>query len=416
MSRQTDVLVLGGGVIGLVCAHYLLASGRGVTVLDQGSVGSGASHGNCGTLTPSHAPPLAMPGVFANALTCMFKADAPLRIRPRLDPALLRWLWCFARHCNWPDFQRATLARFPLLAHSRTLIEQLIRDEQLDCEFEPTGTLYVFRDARAFERSRWLPQILGEIDLPIESLDSAGALALEPTLKEEIVGGYFNPRDAHLRPDRYVDELARIVRAKGGMIEENTCIEVIERHAGRVVRVCTSRGDFAGRDVVLALGSWSPRFARMLGLRLPIQPGKGYSITYTRPSRCPRIPLVLKEASVCVTAWQSGYRLGSTMEFAGYDGRLNRTRLDALKRGAAAYLHEPEGREVIEEWYGWRPMTPDDLPMIGRAPGIGNLILATGHGMLGISMSAMTGVLVSEIANDREPSFDISAYDAARFL
>ena len=168
-------------------------------------------------------------------------------------------------------------------------------------------------------------------------------LAREPALKPGVAGGFFNPGDAHLRPDRYVAELARCVRARADAIEENTRVEGIVREGARITRVATTRGDFRGRDVVLALGAWSPQLARQLGLRIPIQPGKGYSITYTRPALCPRIPLVLKERSVCVTAWSSGYRLGSTMEFAGYDTSLNRTRLDALKRGAAEYLHEPEG-------------------------------------------------------------------------
>ena len=124
---------------------------------------------------------------------------------------------------------------------------------------------------------------------------------------------------------------------------------------------------------------------------------------------------MLKERSVCVTTWSSGYRLGSTMEFAGYDTSLNRTRLDALRRGAAEYLHEPEGPAVVEEWYGWRPMTPDDLPMLGRAPGTENLVLATGHGMLGVSMSAITGLLISEVVTGRPPSLDLAPYAVTRF-
>jgi D-amino-acid dehydrogenase len=205
------------------------------------------------------------------------------------------------------------------------------------------------------------------------------------------------------------------VREKGGAIEEGVRVESIEREGTRVARVRTSRGDFSGREVVLALGAWSPQFAREIGLDLPIQPGKGYSITYTRPALCPRIPLVLKERSVCVTAWSSGYRLGSTMEFSGYDTSLNRTRLDAIRRGAAEYLIEPEGPAVVEEWYGWRPMTPDDLPMLGRAPRMDNLVLATGHGMLGVSMSAITGLLISEVVAGKAPSLDLAPYSAARF-
>ena len=167
--------------------------------------------------------------------------------------------------------------------------------------------------------------------------------------------------------------------------------------------------------VVLALGAWSPLLARQLDLRIPIQPGKGYSITYTRPEHCPRIPLALKERAVCVTGWSSGYRLGSTMEFAGYDGSLNRTRLDALRRGAAEYLIEPEGPQVLEEWYGWRPMTHDDLPILGRAANVQNLTLATGHGMLGVTMSAATGLLIGELVAGRAPSIDVAAFSPSRF-
>jgi D-amino acid dehydrogenase small subunit (EC 1.4.99.1) len=138
-------------------------------------------------------------------------------------------------------------------------------------------------------------------------------------------------------------------------------------------------------------------------------------VTYTRPLRPPQIPLVLKERGVCVTTWADGYRLGSTMEFSGYDTRLNRRRLEALRLGAAEYLIEPEGPRVEETWYGWRPMSVDELPIIGRAPGWENLLLATGHGMLGVTLSAATGRLVSELLTGAEPFVDPAPYAASRF-
>ena len=414
-SRNTDVLILGGGVIGLACALYLLRAGRGVTVIEQGTAGCAASHGNCGTITPSHAMPLAMPGVIAQALRWMLKPDAPLRIAPRLDFALLEWLLQFAHRCNWADFKRITAIKAALLRLSRQALEELIRSEHLDCEFETTGTLNVYRDARAFEHSGWLPQALGECGMPVETLDGAHCREREPALNASIVGGYFNPQDAHLRPDRYAAELARAIKDRGGEIHESTKITGFRMDGGRIDSVITDRGEFGGRDIVLALGAWSPLLARQLDLRIPVQPGKGYSITYTRPESSPRIPLTLKERAVCVTAWGSGYRLGSTMEFAGYDASLNRKRLDALKRGAAEYLSEPEGPHVVEEWCGWRPMTYDDLPIFGRVVSVQNLLLATGHGMLGVTMSAATGLLVSELICERPPSLDVAAYSPSRF-
>jgi D-amino-acid dehydrogenase len=168
-------------------------------------------------------------------------------------------------------------------------------------------------------------------------------------------------------------------------------------------------------EVVLALGAWSPAIARPLGLHLPIQPGKGYSITFARPVQPPRVALVLEERGVCVTTWESGYRLGSTMEFSGYDASLDARRLQALRRGAAEYLETPEGPALQEQWYGWRPMTYDDLPVIGRSPRLGNLMLATGHGMLGVTLSAITAQLVTDLLVGRTPSVDPAPLRPDRF-
>ena len=413
--RRSDALILGGGAIGLACALYLLRAGRSVTVLDRGKVGAATSHGNCGTITPSHAAPLAAPGVLAQALRWMLKKDAPLRISPRLDFATFEWLLQFARRCNERDCRRVTAIKAPLLLRARAELEDLVRNERLDCEFATPGTMNVCRDARAFERSHALSELAAEFGITVETLDGAACRAREPALNDSIVGGYFHPGDAQLRPERYSAELARAVVAHGGEIREDTQITGFRTGGGRIESVATAQGEFAGRYIVFALGAWSPQVARQLDLRIPIQPGKGYSITYTRPDICPRIPMTLKERAVCVTAWESGYRLGSTMEFSGYDATLNRTRLDALKRGAAEYLIEPEGPTVVEEWYGWRPMTYDDLPILGRTASLKNLVLATGHGMLGITMSAITGRLISELVCDAPPSLDLAPFSPARF-
>lgn len=415
MTRnKSDVLILGGGVIGLACALFLLRAGRSVTVLEQHTVGSGASHGNCGTITPSHLP-LHAPGTLAKALKWMLKADAPLRIKPSLDPALIDWLLRFAKLCNARDFRATAVVKAQLLLASRHGLETLIQDENLDCEFENSGTLYVYRDPSAFAKAADDVPLLRELGIPVDTLDAAAIRVREPALNASVIGGHWHPGDARLRPNAFVAELARAVRARGGVIEEQTRIEGFDIDSGRVAKVATTRSDFIGDEVILALGAWSPKLGRVLGLKLPIQPGKGYSITYSRPARAPVIPLVLKERSVCVTSWPSGYRLGSTMEFAGYDTRLNRTRLDALARGAAEYLIDPIGPRIEEEWYGWRPMTPDDLPVIGRASALANLMLATGHGMLGVSLSAITGQLVSELLCGRTPALDVQPYSPGRF-
>lgn len=414
-DNTTDVLVLGGGVIGLACAHYLLSEGRSVRVLDRGPVGAATSHGNCGTITPSHAAPLAAPGSIGKALKWMLTPDAPFYVKPRVDPALAAWLLRFASRCNRRDWRESGLAKAALLDASRGLVETLVRGHALDCEFAASGLHDVFRDARAFDSACDELPLLAEFGINTRVLD-AGELAVdEPALLPGMAGAIHFPADAQLRPDRYCAELARLVREAGGIIEENVCMRGFQSMRGRIDAIDTDRGRRAGRDMVLALGSWSPAMLKPLGVKLPIQPGKGYSITYDRPALAPHRPIVLRERSVCVTTWNSGYRLGSTMEFSGFDDSLNRRRLDALERAAREYLHEPVGPVKREEWFGWRPMTHDDVPVIGRAPGHDNLWLATGHGMLGVSMSAGTGRLLADMVCGKDAFLDPAPYAPERF-
>ena len=414
-SNRDDVLVLGAGVVGLSVAVALLEAGRGVRVLEARTVGCGSSHGNCGTLTPSHAAPMAAPGAIGKALRWMLTPDAPFYVKPRLDPALWRWLARFAMRCNHRDWLATMRHKGALLQASRTLFPEWIARHAPDCEFEATGVDYVFRTHAGLAHMAGELAALRDIGIASEVIDGARYLRDEPALKPGVAGTVRFPGDARLRPDRYVDALARAVRALGGVIEEHCAVQGASvGEAG--IRVETARGTRSGRDAVVALGAWSPMLAHRLGLdALPVQPGKGYSITYERPVPVPRHPLVLVERSVCVTTWQSGYRLGSTMEFSGYDASLNRRRLGALERGAREYLHAPVGPRKQEEWFGWRPLTYDDLPIIGRAPGHERLWLATGHGMMGVGMSTGTARLLSELMAGREPFIDASPYRAERF-
>lgn len=415
MAVADEVLVLGGGVIGLACAQALQERGVPVRLLERDRLGAATSHGNCGTLTPSHALPLAAPGMVATALRWMLSPGAPFYVKPRVDPALWAWLLRFARRCDAATFQAAIAPKAALLTTSQALLDDLVRRRGLDCGHARDGLTYVYRDASRLERSVRDHALLAGHGIAVERLDADALLAAEPALKPGVAGGLHFPGDGHLRPERYAAELGRIARSDGAVIEEGAeVVELAPTARGWRARLADGRAHEA-RRVLLATGPWAARMAARLGRRWPIQPGKGYSITYDRPALAPRRPLVLKDRSVCVTVWADGFRLGSTMEFAGYDDRLTRRRLDALERGAAEALREPVGPAKREEWFGWRPMTWDDLPLLGAVPGAPGLWVAAGHGMMGVSMSAATGRILTDLLTGVAPPIDPAPYRPARF-
>jgi D-amino-acid dehydrogenase len=361
--------------------------------------------------------PLAGPGAVPRALRWMLTPDAPLYVPPRPDPLLWQWLLRFAGNCGGQAALRAGRARAALLLASRAAFPDLLARHGIDCEFEQLGTDHVFRDPReldAYERER---AALAQLGVASERIDGAAYAREEPALREGVAGVVRFPGDASLRPDRYVDGLARAVLAAGGEIVEACAVHGVQED-GDGLQVATALGPMRARDVLVATGAWTPRLAlspALAPLRLVMQPGKGYSITYARPALAPRRPLTLHERSVCVSVWGSGYRLGSTMEFSGFDTRLNRRRLDALERAAREYLRDPVGPVKREEWYGWRPMSSDDVPILGAVPGHRHLWIATGHGMLGVSMSPATAQLMAELITGRPPFVDPAPYALARF-
>ncbi|WP_372164006.1 NAD(P)/FAD-dependent oxidoreductase [Xanthomonas euvesicatoria] len=413
-GSRDDVVVIGAGAIGLATALALVEAGRRVRVLDAGAPGAATSYGNCGTITPSHAPPLAAPGMIAQALKWMFTPDAPLYIPPRLDPGLWRWLLRFARRCNPRDWQASAQARAALLHDARQRFDAWVARYGLECEFRNDGLDYVFGDARRFAQYRDECALLAQWGIRAEVIDGADYIRQNPAFRDGIAGAIHFPGDAHLRPEQYTAELARVLRARGVVIDAHCRVQaIVPDGAGSCVQ--TEHGKRPAREVVIATGPWSPVLAAQLGLRLPVQAGKGYSITYSAPHLMPRRPVVLKDRWVFVVPWRDRLRIGSTMEFSGRDTQLNATRLAALERAAAEYLQAPCGPAVIERWYGWRPMTWDDVPVLGAVPGHPHVWLAAGHGMLGISMSTASGQLMADLITGRAPALDPHPYRAERF-
>jgi D-amino-acid dehydrogenase len=410
------VVVVGGGVVGACSAYYLARAGWRVTVVDRGAFGAGCSHANCGYVCPSHVLPLATPGAVWSTFKTLFWKNSPLKVRPLVVLKNLGWFLNFARKCNERDMLAAGAAIQALLNSSRALFDELIRSEQIACEWEAKGLLFVFQSAKAFEHYSHTDELLAEtFAMPAKRFDADGLVQLEPALKPGCAGGYLYQSDGHLRPDKLMNELRRVLVEKGVTFRENCEMTGFVTEGGRAKAVRTAGGDIDADQVVVAAGAWTPLLNRELGCRVPIQPGKGYSVTMPRPAVCPTYPLIFEEHRVAVTPFPSGYRIGSTMEFAGYDDRMNRSRLSILTEGAKAYLRDPLAEPVQEEWWGWRPMTFDGLPVIDRAPAASNVLIAAGHNMLGLSMATATGKLVAESLGGEKPHVDPKPYSLGRF-
>lgn len=414
-TNHSEILVVGGGIIGLACAYYLARSGRSTRIIEQESMGAGASHGNCGLIFVSDLPPLCAPGAISHELIRTLRGTSPLYIKPRPDLSLAFWLLRFAINCNQRHLDHAIKSRDAILRVSEELFRDLFADENLDCDYDQRGVLMVFTDPATMLGYERTNRMLEPFGLAATFLDRTTVRQTEPALNERVCGGWHHRADSHLRPERLMAAWTRVAREKGVHIDEGCRLEGFDTRNGTVTGVRTSTGFFTADQFVLAAGAWTASIGRQLDIHIPVQPGKGYSITMDRPAVCPQIPCYLVERNVVVTPWQSGYRLGGTMEFSGFNHQLNERRLNNLEASAALYLQTPVGRRVTERWTGLRPMSVDDLPIIDRVPQLDNLYIATGHGMLGLSTATGTGRLIADMILGRRPPFDPLPFSIRRF-
>jgi D-amino-acid dehydrogenase len=413
MSR---VVIVGGGVVGLSCARFLRRDGHEVVVLDRAPAMTGCSYGNAGLISPSHFVPLASPGMIAKGLRMLGNPKSPFWIRPRLDLDLLRWLWLFRRSATARHVRRSAelLRDFSLL--SKRLYVDLAAESDDRIGLVQRGLLVLCRTRSALEHEAALVRRAAELGLGAATLSPAEVAALEPELTLEVRGAAHYHDDGHMNPALVMRELARGVDLRCG-----TEVLDFERRGDRVVSVRTAHDRVEGDEFVIATGSWSGGVARRLGMALPMQAGKGYSLTLDAPPQMPRTSCLLVEARVAVTPMGGALRFAGTMEIGGVDDSINPRRVRGICESIPRYL--PAFAAALDAandaarpvWTGRRPVTPDGLPYVGRAPHLRNLTFACGHAMLGMSLGPATGVLVSNaIAGQRQP-FDIELLRPERF-
>jgi D-amino-acid dehydrogenase len=418
MNRTSDVLIIGGGITGLSSAYYLNKAGRSVRIIERGAVGSGSSRSNCGLIVPSAVYPLCSFGALAESLLNIFNSNSPLYIRPSLDFGRIMWLVHFAGKCNSKYAARVAPARLEILNASTQLYKQLLDEEGIRCQWNSGGNWYVYKSKQNMagfaEASRRLEDRFG-ISATAYSRDAL--LAKEPRLDPSVCGGHLLPMDACLKPELLLEQLKAVLLNRGGtVINEETNVTKMIVSGNVISGVETTDGEYRADEYVLAAGAWSPQFARELGARIPIQPGRGYSLT-TRGQfeSAPSIAFHCYERKVVITPFESELRVGGTMELAGYHTKPSEKRLRTIISSANEYLVEPLEFEAMETWDSLRPMMCDDMPIIGRSPRQRNLVVAAGHGMLGMSMGPSTGKLVSELIVGGQTHIDREPWRMERF-
>ncbi|MFI5316001.1 MAG: NAD(P)/FAD-dependent oxidoreductase [Myxococcota bacterium] len=415
MSESYDVAVIGGGVIGVASARLLAERGARVVLLERGELCSGASYGNAGWISPSHGTPLPAPGVIRQALRWLLDAESPFYVKPRLDFELARWLFEFARAATAPRANATMRVNRELIVASLALYEKL--EAQLGAEFgfARRGLVVACESLEGLEKAEHELALLRALGGAGRALSAAELRELAPRASESLCGGVHFPEDAHLDPERLVRALAERASARGARLEERQEVLAFERQGRRISRILATRGEFRADQVVLAAGAWSPSLAALVELRLPVQAAKGYSVTVRAPAGFGENPVLLSEAKVAVTPLGDRLRFAGTLELAGLDLAVNARRVAAILRAVERFLPGVAQAERIETWRGLRPVTPDDRPLLGRTRALENLIVATGHGMSGVSQGTMTAQIVTELCTGEPPSLPLAPFAPDRF-
>ena len=416
MTIRSDVLIIGGGPVGLSCAYYLLQSGRKVTLLDANGIGIGSGSGNAGHIVPSHIIPLAAPGVVSSALKWMLDpVHSPFGMKISPDPAYLGWLLKFVLACSESNVRRGIKPLNELGQLSAGNFARIIAQEKFDCAYQEKGLLFLYKTEKAFLGGRHEAAFMQSHGIPVSVYDGTEIHVVEPAALKDVIGGVHFTGDAHLNPALFLGSLRDRVRAMGAELLGNTPVTGFGSANGRITRVKTTLGDMEAGQVILAAGALSPSVARDLKMNIPIQPARGYSLTLSAAKQMPGHALILGERRIAVSPLGGLLRFTGRLEVGNYSMEPNPVWIQRIENSVREYLHLDEKLDIRETWAGLRPTTPDGMPIIGRSADHSNLILATGHAMLGLSLGPGTGQVVADLVDGRKPALDLTPFRLDRF-
>ena len=414
LPSAADVVVVGAGAIGLAIAYELSLRGVSVVVIERTNLGDGTSFGNAGFVARSHVLPVAEPAMLATAVRGLFTGAGAASVRVSLRLSYLRWLANFLGNCR----PVAVAAAAPVLAElgnlSAGLFEERLKAENINCAYAPNGLLKVYGSRKAFAEGCARADCEGRFGVSTQMFPARQAREKEPTLNDTVSGAIFYPDDAGLDPGRFLAGLAAALKRRGGQLVCGTEVLDVRIRAGQVQRLVTSQGDIRAKEVVLAAGSWTPALAAKCDVHIPIQPAKGYSLTVAKPQRAPRQRMLLGEEHVAIAPMGDRLRLSGRFELGQFNRAVPPKRLAEIEAKARSRLDLDEKLTVLERWAGFRPVTPDGLPIVGRVAAA-NLMIACGHAMLGVTLAPATGRLAAQTLCGETPELDLAPLSPARF-
>lgn len=412
-----EVIIIGGGIIGLCSAYYLQRQGHQVTVIDQSNMDAGASYVNAGYLSPSHIIPLSAPGVMKKGLKWMLNPSSPLYIKPRLDIDFLSWVWAFNKSCNPKHVEKSIPVIKDIALLSQELYDDISMLENFGFHYDKKGLFMLCNTEKGFEEEIKIAHLAKEQGLNVEVLDAEALKSLEPNTEVSAIGAAYYKCDSHTTPREFMEDMKIYLRNTGVVFLKNEKVEDITVVNKKITGVKTTKQSLVADEFVLAAGSWTSLLSRKLEIKLLLEAGKGYRINSNRVHGI-TIPAILAEAKVAITPMNGFTRFAGTMEIAGINHKINKVRVEAIADATKKYYPNVvlTKKEKEDAACGLRPVSPDGLPYIGKSKKCQNLTIATGHAMLGWTMATATGKLVSEVISDKTTSLNLESFNPDRIF